>query len=208
MVVDAETVRRNQLNAEMNPRETIYNEATQTLNPFTGRPYADGKFMPKRELDTLKNVVYTSFPTKERTFHRGFSNIESNIEKDLNSISRKSNSVNDEIELQKTLGRMGVREGVTSEIGFRHFLDDVEELTRTYAENPLLSLGSITDVNGLNAALGPIEFGEFGRYFTKNYIFEKPTPLKRADKKFYPYIDVDFDNKVAYKREFESPKFN
>jgi len=153
VTISAETVRRMALNAEANPRETVYGEATQTLNPLTGRAYADGRFMSEAEIVRIKNIpIYHPFKDE---------NLSSIIycSKDLNFPRFKKkprisqSRTNEEIKLQRVLGRMEVREGKLPDFVFGEFLDDVEKLTDLYAQNPDLTLDSITDVTGLNAAI-------------------------------------------------------
>src|SRR3990167_9158817 len=90
ITIDADTARRMALNAERTPRETIYGEATQTLNPITGRPYEDdghsrvncgydGHFVPECELRRIKNI----FHQFEERGEKYFSIIHSNLDRPL-----------------------------------------------------------------------------------------------------------------------------
>ncbi|MEK6897469.1 MAG: hypothetical protein AABW93_02985, partial [Nanoarchaeota archaeon] len=144
ITIDSDTARRMGLNAERNPRATYdplrptnSGEATQTLNPITGRAYED-VFMPECERNRIKN-------------NPGLKEWNANlyVDKLLHFISQTSPA----IELQKALGRMEVREGNLPEFFYEEFLEDIDKLTEIYAQNPFLTLESITDVNGLNAAL-------------------------------------------------------
>ena len=95
---------------------------------------------------------------------------------------KRARMTNDTIELQKALGRMAVREGDLPECQYMEFVQDVYRLAELYDQNPTLTLESITDVNGLNAALGPFAneraLKEIGRvYYGKN-------ELEFPDKKY------------------------
>jgi len=151
--IDADTARRVQLNAERNPRETIYGEATQTLNPITGRPYEDGTFAPACEIKRWMNGEYGDF---QRRLNLKNENEEVSYFVPFDKPMFKQRT-NPEIGLQKALGRMEVREGRLPEGGYEFFLQELDRLADVYAQNPNLTLDSITDANGLNAAIGAIE---------------------------------------------------
>lgn len=40
--------RRRVLNRERDPRKTVIGEATQTINPLTGRPYDDSGYLERQ----------------------------------------------------------------------------------------------------------------------------------------------------------------
>ena len=140
ITIDADTARRLQLNAERTPRETVYVEATNTINPITGRRYEDQFFVPELKSEPIYD----------------FSNIRLFDKKYMLSILNPP-SITPFLQLQKALGMMGVRERDIPEFEYGMFLDDVKRLADVYAENPSLTLESITDGNGLNAALRKIE---------------------------------------------------
>lgn len=173
ITIDAETVRRVALNAEMNPRQTIYGKATQTTNPITGRPY-ETDFIPQSELRRIKK----DYSLKERNSNMYI--------KSLFSLLPKPNQI---IELQKALGRMEVREGKLPELFYAQFLDDIYKLDNLYAQNPDLTLESITDVNGLNTALRAIRRARFFIEIERNTLkdncytenFRNATPVKEFD---------------------------
>lgn len=194
ITIDENTVRKMALNAETNPRKTIYGVATQTVNPLTGRPYEDGgkskansgydgNFYPQSELKRLELTLAKShfdYPgysnlddiNKERIFSGGSTKKEKSL--------KKREYGNNEIELQKALGRMEVLRPSLSfleernevwDFAFGRYLHTVDQLVDLYNSQPNLVLASITSLQGLERALEPFEiermlmkFGEFDKY--------------------------------------------
>src|SRR3989304_9307973 len=189
ITINEDQVRRNALNSKSNPRQTIYGEATQTLNPLTGNPYADGMFMPESEIRDIERSLKTENPDMFYLNKHTFFGVLPN--KKYFFVPQRTNEA---IELQKALGRMEVREGVTHDYMFGMFLDEVEGLVDTYAKNPALTLDSITDVNGLNSALRAVEreknpkkkYAEKGKLLNNYIIFEEFPLEERLYKKKYP----------------------
>lgn len=186
ITIDADAARRMSLNAERtHPRydavlPTNSGEATQTLNPITGRPYAFYEsgipFMSESEIVRVESMLkkrYSSsdiFTYEKRSFlieNPGF------IDKFIGKPR-----TNDAIELQKALGRMEVREGNLHDYIYGQFLDEVERLADVYAENPALTLESITDVNGLNSALCSIEWQRRPKKDFGDFLYEKDNILE------------------------------
>ena len=152
--IDADTVRKMQLNAEINPRKTVYGEATQNINPLTGHRYED-HFIPMCALGRVKNIISSGLHEEESFLY------EDRPPKyhynKLSILPKQGPRTNQTIELQKTLGSMEVREGKLPEFLYEQFLDNLDRLAEIYTENPNLTLDSITSLSGLNAALGIIE---------------------------------------------------
>ncbi len=150
ITIDAETVRRMQLNAGRSPRVALMDmnmmvSVVNPINPVTGRPYEKG-FMLESERRRIKKDY-------------GLKEWNSNMY--IKSLFSLLSQLNQVIELQKALGRMEVREGKLPELFYEQFLDDIDKLADLYAQSPDLTLESITDVNGLNTALRAIRRGRF-----------------------------------------------
>lgn len=155
ITIDADTARRMTLNAERNPRETNYGESDLgvfSIDPFTGRPYADGEFITESESKGFERLLrFEHEDRRNETYH--YPGKWHDV-RDMETPKFHKPRTNQEIELQKALGRMEVREGKLHDFVFGEFLDDLERLADLYSQ-PSFTLESITDPNGLNAAIGP-----------------------------------------------------
>jgi len=176
IAIGTDTVRRMRLNAERNSRKTVCGEATQTLNPLTGRPYEfilECERYPIKNIPTMEDVIkdyYLKFPSLSRP-----------------KLPRQT--TNETTELQKALGRMEVRERKLSEFDYLAFVRDVRELAEAYAQNPALTLDSITDVNGLNTALWAIQRERKPKFFENTNLSAYIFPVEK--KNFYIPILTD-----------------
>jgi|SRR3989344_8125457 len=147
ITINADTVRMIALNREMNPRITVYGEATNTTNPVTGKAYED-HFVIKGEFDKLTDRPIYLENSGEKLHFTKISYFG-----DLPKLASKSPSITQTIQLQKALGRMDVREGRVARKDYLDFVQEVEWLSSKYRETPDLTLDSITSVTGLEAAL-------------------------------------------------------
>lgn len=154
IIIDAETARMIALNREMNPRETVYGEATNTINPITGRPYEDQYIV----IGEFSEKLMSSFSYLNLKKDSGFKKI--SYIGDFPKPTPKSPLRTKTIELQKALGRIDVREGKIDVRDYLIFSSGVEALSRQYRETPGFTLDSITTVQGLNSALRGITFSE------------------------------------------------
>ncbi|MBI2045640.1 hypothetical protein HYT23_06280 [Candidatus Pacearchaeota archaeon] len=171
ITIDADITREKALNREMNPREIVYGEATNTINPLTGRSYED-QFMIQAELERFMESyarVNSSCGKKIDKVYLDKRNYYEDLEemllpRNLSLIEGgrkfKSPSTIPTIELQKALGRMEVREGRITEREYMEFVEDVDVLSKKYSETPGLTLESITSVDGLNSALCVLNFNK------------------------------------------------
>jgi hypothetical protein len=192
---------------------TIYGEATQHLNPITGKPYADGSFMPECEIRRIKNVFHEDSFYERKGKYFSNSNLESNLEKPTRR--HQTPRTNETIELQKALGRMEAREA-GYDLFYELFLDEVDALADAYAKNPDLTLESITDVNGLNTAISVVErakrpkdFELFFPYLPENFNLSiKKKNLERFSKdkpwaekhELDPFVSYDFEKPIHSKK--------
>lgn len=192
IIIDADTARKMRLNRERNrpkydPTKPINSgEATQEINPLTGRVYGD-KFVVAEEIRGLYDKI---------------SSIEGLIKNKWDLLSKYgghfSPETNQTIELQKALGRMEVREGITSLQKYMAFVYSVRRLVKLYQRTCGLTLDSITDVNGLNSALDSMECStilknSFVDYFSMDLKLDKRNiidfiPLKERIPSLYYII--------------------
>lgn len=176
--------RKKALNEERNPRVTIPNEATQTVNPLTEREY---------EWDSTENGVYWNAGYDQTLSDRLFSKLKLKDEKNSEKLGgtyfivpRKSSFSNltdlfsdqeiqiparvkpyeetsDYIEMQKKLGQMELRQRSDSaktpftRTDYNQFVDDLVTLAESFHESNVLKLNSIRDATGLDIALKGIE---------------------------------------------------
>jgi hypothetical protein len=156
---------------------TVYGEAIQTLNPLTGKAYVgDFRTLPG---EIEKDFLYAYDPDHKKRIY--FTDTRKHILD--RTPERVVPATNPEIELQKALGRMDVREGKLGGLGefaYLNFVNDVYVLARAYAQNPSLTLDSITDVNGLNIAIGAMQ-NERTRVNEEKFLDYKPSFLREND---------------------------
>jgi len=165
-----DTERRRKLNAELMKQRVEANfindsqwtrEATQTLNPITGRvkgpyemkPYED-KFTTATDVERMERILKQNFyPIKpiEKVYIIDYSDL---LEAKETSTEETSTEY---LDFQKALARKEVRECRMSESQYAAFLDTLDELVAAYNESPDLTLRTIRDAEGLDLALRQIE---------------------------------------------------
>ncbi len=122
----------------LNPRKEIPNEATNRINPLTGRPYLDDP-----SIDSWINPYLEKYVLKNY------------MSKDITNIMYKESykpQTNDFIEYQLALARMDVREGKMSSFDYSGAERLIKKLVdRMNKSNVPLSL--ISSANGLDQAL-------------------------------------------------------
>lgn len=181
---------------------------SQTLNPLTGRKYeydSSGKgFMwtigigyshpllkekaiSKKEpkyISKEKPKVRSPFVSSLETVSFGMSSLK--YDPITGGLAKKKEETTSYLEMQKILGQMEVRqrsdslqnEPFTREAYFK-FVDDLGTLVSEYASSEYLTLRSITDAGGLNAALEVIELREgFGHWLRNLQTLEIMKPEK------------------------------
>lgn len=157
MVTD--TQNRKQILEQMNPRKTVMDEATQRINPITGKAYED-QFTIRAELMRDLFGIYDKDMLIGYKIRPKKNDIDYIINgTDVKPIERSS----DLIDYQKALARMDVREGKDirgvkfTQQEYIKFLNDVEELIDTYNNSDNLTIRTINDAHGLDVALTQVE---------------------------------------------------
>ena len=172
-----DTQRRKQLNEQTNPRKTIYGEATQTLNPLTGKPYIEnfvaGLDDADSDADYVSNVLKEVFPNRPAPKRR----------------------TSDFIECQKTLARMDVRENKMPSQDYIQALLDLKVLAKEFAKSPMLTIDSIKDAAGLDQALRLIDRTRITPHNIEEYM-ERLAKERKYPKEIYQikrqgnYVDL------------------
>jgi len=175
--------RRKQLNAELNPRKEISNEAIQTINPITGRAYLDNDNL-KYELEASSTSLNDKFPlinlieernnfknpfNKERPkpTNNRFIGYQFILTKDkfLFSKERSKPTSNEFIDYQFTLARMDLRDGKRHELDYISDRAKVRTLIDKMNEADI-PLALISSPDGLDTALVQMEQkGQYPKYY-------------------------------------------
>ncbi len=173
MTNKTDTERRRKLNAELMKERANFKddtqctyEATQTLNPITGKQYEDN-FMTVTDMGRIEqeancklkenilklenNVDYFLKPKDIPAF-----NMSNLCEKYSDYVETKETST-EYLDYQRALAIKEVREGRMSEGQYAEFLYTFDSMVAAYNKSPELTLQTIRDAEGLNLALSKIE---------------------------------------------------
>jgi hypothetical protein len=170
----ADINRRKLLNEELNPRVEIKDEATQTINPITGRNYDS--------LNELYGRLESTFLEEDLDFSHSKNNTDSNINYFKNNSLIKNNFLSDylnkkkktTIELQFALARMDVESKPSfSEFDYMEARKNARTLIKRLNDADI-GLGIISSPVGLNAGIRDMSYKSLADDFYKDINSKSP----------------------------------
>ena len=209
-VIDADTARRMTLNEQTNPRQTILGEATQTLNPLDGKPYADDTSLLENLEPSLFSMPFEVKHQKKKLYEIPYSIEEKNLYEITNNntfieslIAANKPKTTPFLDYQFALARMDVRDGkmAQGEYGYHLNINKKKKLIQKLNEANI-PLTTISDANGLDIALTAIE-NEDSRISKKSFRWAE-MGLDCLEEKIITPIEYYKKNyKIFHKKNFE-----
>ena len=173
--ISADDIQRRQaLNAERNPRREIPNEATQKLNPLTGKTYDDLALWLELESHEMWDNFYAIYSENKNSYFPGKEPI-------------MKPTTTDFIEYQFALARMDVKDGKMHPAEYKAVRASVSELVKRLNEAnvPLTVLSS---PDGLDNVLNAMVKEEILKYQVSAYFknpYDEHIEILTKPSKFY-----------------------
>lgn len=158
------TERRRELNAESMKQRANFKddpdaddyqctyEATQTLNPITGKVYKK-EYITVTDKDRMENKMKLEYKLESKREFR----LDSRDCFPLNPHADSKETSSNYLDFQRALAIQEVRDGKMSEYEYADFLKTLDTLVAAYNGSPDLTLETIRDAKGYDIALSQVE---------------------------------------------------